>query len=84
MYLVFPCIRVASHTKKENLQRLFLRIELVACTVLEFLNNLWGARNRVGIGLLYGPASPGGIGFLESILGLLKSLKILSLFVLSV
>jgi hypothetical protein len=25
--------------------------------VLEFLNNLWGARNRVGIGLSYRPAS---------------------------
>ncbi len=27
-----------------------------ALTVLEFLNNLWGARNRVGIGLSYRPA----------------------------
>jgi hypothetical protein len=39
-----------------------------------------GARNRVGIGLSYRPArlhiKPGGIGSLESILGLLKSLKI--------
>ncbi len=26
------------------------------CTVLEFLNNLLGARNRVGIGLSYRPA----------------------------
>jgi hypothetical protein len=25
-------------------------------TVLEFLNNLWGARNRVGVGLSYRPA----------------------------
>jgi hypothetical protein len=26
-----------------------------AWAVLEFLNNLWGARNRVGIGLSYRP-----------------------------
>ncbi len=25
----------------------------ISSTVLEFLNNLWGARNRVGIGLSY-------------------------------
>jgi len=50
-------------------------------------DNLWGARNRVGIVLLYRPvrlSQPGGIGFLESILGLLKILKIRALFVLSV
>jgi hypothetical protein len=38
-----------------------------------------GAENRVGIGLSYRPAKvtqSGGIGSLESILGLLKSLKI--------
>ncbi len=47
--------------------------------VLEFLNNLWAARNQVGIGLSYRPARLdmfGGIDSLESILGLLKSLKI--------
>jgi hypothetical protein len=41
-----------------------------------------GTRNRVGIGLSYRPArlhSPGRIGSLESILGLLKSLKIRAL-----
>ncbi len=47
--------------------------------MLEFLNNLWGARNRVGIGWSV-PARkatpPRGIGFLESILGPLESLKI--------
>ncbi len=35
-----------------------------------------GARNRVGIGLSYQPARAGGIVSLESLLGLLKSLKI--------
>ncbi len=48
---------------------------------LEFLNNLWGARNRVGIGLSYRSTRlhrAGGIDSLESILGLLKSLKISS------
>jgi hypothetical protein len=60
--------------------------------VLEFYNNLakncagifeqsMGARNRVGTWLSYRPAKlhssqPGGTGYLESILGLLKSLKI--------
>ncbi len=44
-----------------------------------------GARNRVGIGLSFRPArlhntQPGGIGFLESILGLLKRLKIRALY----
>jgi hypothetical protein len=37
-----------------------------------------GARKRVGIGLSYRPGQatqPGGIGFLKSILGLLKSFK---------
>ena len=29
--------------------------QIVPVTVLEFLNNLWGARNRVGIGLSYRP-----------------------------
>jgi hypothetical protein len=29
---------------------------VTAITVLEFENNVWGARNRVGIGLLYRPA----------------------------
>ncbi len=51
--------------------------------MLEFLNNPWGLgtdyRNRVVV-----PASqatqPGGIGSLESILGLLKSLKIRALY----
>jgi hypothetical protein len=42
-----------------------------------------GARNRVGIGLSF-PArlatQPGGIGSLESILGLLKSLTIRALY----
>jgi hypothetical protein len=41
-----------------------------------------GARNRVGIELSYRPrqaAQPGGIGSLESIIGLLKSLKIRAL-----
>jgi hypothetical protein len=53
--------------------------------VVEFLNNLW-ARNRVGIWLSYRPAARlhstqhGVIGSLESILGLLKSLKIQALF----
>jgi hypothetical protein len=53
--------------------------------VVEFLNYLW-ARNRVGIWLSYRPAARlhstqhGGIGSLESILGLLKSLKIRALF----
>ncbi len=46
--------------------------------MLEILNNLWGARNRVGMGCRNGP--PGYIGWrndsLESILGLLKNLKI--------
>jgi hypothetical protein len=49
--------------------------------LLEFLNNLWGARNRVGMVVV--PArqatQPGGIGCLESIHGLLKSLKIRAL-----
>ncbi len=52
---------------------------IVSRPVLEFLNSL----NRVGIGLSYIPArqatQPGGIGSLESILGLLKSLKIQAL-----
>jgi hypothetical protein len=48
--------------------------------VLEFLNNLWGARNRVGKGLSYRPArlhrlaeliQAGGIDFIESIPGFL-------------
>ena len=53
--------------------------------VVEFLNNLW-ARNRVGTWLSYRPVARqhstqhGGIGSLESILGLLKSLKIRALF----
>jgi hypothetical protein len=39
-----------------------------------------GARNEVGIGLSYRPATQSGeIGSLESILGLLKSLKIRAL-----
>jgi hypothetical protein len=41
-----------------------------------------GARNRVGIGLSYWArqaTQPGGIGSLESIHGLLKSLKIRAL-----
>jgi hypothetical protein len=51
--------------------------------VLEFLNNLRGARNLVGI-LSYRPGDslatqPCRIGSLESILGLLKSLKIRAL-----
>jgi hypothetical protein len=45
--------------------------------VLEFLNNPWGARNRVEIGFSYRPAW--WIGSLESILGPLKSLKIWAL-----
>jgi hypothetical protein len=48
---------------------------------LEFKKKSMGARNRVGIGLSV-PArqatQPGGIGYLESILRLLKSLKIRS------
>jgi hypothetical protein len=42
------------------------------------------ARNRVGLGLSYRPrqaTQPGDIGALESILGLLKSLKIRALIV---
>jgi hypothetical protein len=38
--------------------------------VLEFLNNLWGARNRVGIGLSYQPAMPGYIGWQNWFLGI--------------
>ncbi len=53
-------------------------------TVLVFLNNLWGLyRNRVGIGLSYWPArgyKAGGIDSLESIFGLLISLKIGALY----
>ncbi len=45
--------------------------------VLEFKINLLGARNRVGIGLLYRPARLYGLA--ESIPGLLKSLSIPSL-----
>jgi hypothetical protein len=41
---------------------------------------IYGARNKVGKGFSYRPAmqatQPGGIGSLESILGLLKILKI--------
>ncbi len=47
-----------------------------------------GARNRVGIVLSYRPArlhtQPGGIGSMESILGLLKSFKLWALFSLYV
>jgi hypothetical protein len=55
------------------------------CAVLEFLNNLWGARKRVGRGLLYRPARLHNLAELvprksESILGLLKSLKIVARF----
>ncbi len=59
-------------------------------SVLEFFNNLhmW-ARNRVGIGLSSQPATPGytqpgRMGSLESIIGLLKSLKIQALSSLQV
>jgi hypothetical protein len=52
---------------------------LVWCTVLEFLNNLWGLRNRVGIGFLsYRPARLHRLA--ELIPGLLKSLKIRALY----
>jgi len=48
--------------------------------VREFLNNLWGARNRVGIGSSDRPArlhrSPDS---LQSVLGFLGSLKLESL-----
>jgi hypothetical protein len=60
-------------------------LPIFAGAVLEFLNNLcMGARNRVGIGLSYRPTrlnitQPGGFGSSESILGLLKSLKIRAL-----
>ncbi len=46
-------------------------------TVLKFLNNLWGkepSRNRVVV-LAHQATKTGGISSLESILGLLKSLK---------
>jgi hypothetical protein len=53
--------------------------------VLDFLNNLMRARNRVGRGLLYRPArlltQAYGIDSLELILALLKSLKIRALSV---
>ncbi len=42
-----------------------------------------GARNRIGKGFSYRPArlpQPGGIGSLESILGLFEGLKIRALF----
>jgi hypothetical protein len=66
-----------------NIEGVFLSALQVrpSLSVLKFFNNLWGAstsRNRVIV-----PArqatQPGGIGFLESILGLLKSLKIRAL-----
>jgi hypothetical protein len=47
--------------------------------VLEFLNNLWGVRDRVGRGVVVlarQASQPGGMGSLEVIPGLLKSLKI--------
>ncbi len=52
-----------------------------------FLKPSMGARNRVGIGGVVVPAhqasQPGGIRSLESILGLLKSLKIWALVALT-
>jgi hypothetical protein len=46
--------------------------------VLVFLNNLWGARNRVGIGLSSWPARLHSLAESESILRLLRCLKILA------
>jgi hypothetical protein len=48
-------------------------------TVLEFLNNHMGARNRVGIGLSYRPTRLYSLAELVLGIGLLKSLKIWAL-----
>ncbi len=64
-----PKLTLSSQSETTNLA---IQLNLA---VLEFLNNLWGARNQVRIGLSYRPArlqQPGGISTLESILGLLK------------
>ncbi len=53
-----------------------------ACTVLEFLYNLWGLGTELEQGCRTG--QPGEIGSLESILGVLKRLKIRALYVVVV
>ncbi len=45
-------------------------------TVLEFLNNLWGARNRAGIGLSYRPARLHSLAELVPLNRFLGSLKV--------
>jgi hypothetical protein len=45
-------------------------------TVLEFLNNHWGARNRIGIGLSYRPASLHSLAKLVPLNRFLGSLKV--------
>jgi hypothetical protein len=71
--VVTPPEPIAKGERKRSCQPLLCK------EVLEFLNNLWGAGNRVVMGFV-APArqatQPSGNGSLESILRILKSLKI--------
>jgi hypothetical protein len=80
--LLSDLLHIYSETRKNHLHNV-PRKRVVICILFDtysagIFKQSNGAMNRVGIGLSYQPArlQPGGIGSLESILRLLKSLNI--------